>query len=261
MMLRARIASWFRRETPRTPEYRDGLEPIPLRTLVSPLRYDVLVRKAFFELLAAHRELARRDVDAFVAMVEPTSYRVWFDRVFCRRFAPHLLADPHARQLAFRERILRSVRLHETAWQEDFPSQDRITIHTAAEVRAADSGKRVTERFFVGDGCHRLALLLLAGKTALPPGAYRIEVASRFVPLDNTALLLPALALGEAEYARFLSWGYAEHEHHSVASLLREVQVRAPGRLAELHAVLDVDLPLVDRTGGAARAGRTSAER
>jgi hypothetical protein len=261
MTMRARISSWFRREKPRVPEYRDGTEPIPLRTLVSPLRYDVLVRKAFFELLAANRELALHDVDAFVGMVESTSYRVWFDRVFCRRFAPHLLDDPHAHQKAFRRRILRSVRLHETVWRDDVPREDPITIHTALEVCAADSGKRVTERFFIGDGCHRLALLLLAGKTELPRGAYRIEVAPRFVPLDNTVLLLPALDLGEAEYARFLSSRYAEDQHHSVASLLREVQVRAPDRLEELHAVLDVDLPLVGRVRGAARPGKTSAER
>ena len=61
-----------------SPRYRPGSEALVIDELISPLRYDVLVRSQLFELLAAERACFDRSPDAFVDLARQTDYHRWF---------------------------------------------------------------------------------------------------------------------------------------------------------------------------------------
>src|SRR2546427_30672 len=48
--------------------YEPGREPVRIDDLVSPLRYDVLVRERYFAFLREHRALAAEDFQAFAEL-------------------------------------------------------------------------------------------------------------------------------------------------------------------------------------------------
>jgi 2-polyprenyl-3-methyl-5-hydroxy-6-metoxy-1,4-benzoquinol methylase len=222
-------------------QYVDGVQPVDILGLISPLRYDVLVRREFFELLAAEEKLAREDFERFVALAGAGPYREWFERVYCVRFHPELIQNKAERDRAFRERVRRSAALYRSFRDAGFQAQHRITLKSGREILPSDSGKRVAAGLFVGDGCHRLALLLMSGATRLEPGQYRVKVKPRYAPLDNTLLLLPALGLTEKSYAAFVSHAFDERGHDSLAGLEKAVAARAPHRAAELREILSRD--------------------
>jgi hypothetical protein len=221
--------------------YVAGSEPIDIRRLISPLRYDVLVRKGFFDLLESERRLYERDPDGFAGMAARSSYHAWFEKVYCARFDPALLRDERARRAAFRKRVGASASLYFSFEKSGFLPRHRIVLRTGCEILPSDSGKPVSASIFAGDGCHRLALLLKRGCTHLEPEQYVVKVAPRYAPLDNTALLLEALELSASEYAAFISASFSSGRHDRLEALLEEVAARNPRRLGELERVIAAD--------------------
>jgi 2-polyprenyl-3-methyl-5-hydroxy-6-metoxy-1,4-benzoquinol methylase len=225
----------------KTAEVVAGTKPVDILRLISPLRYDVVVRREFFELLAGEEKLAREDFDRFVALAGAGPYREWFERVYCVRFHPELNQKKAERDQAFRERVRRSVELYRSFRATGFQTDHPITLKSGRTILPSDSGKRVEADIFVGDGCHRLALLLMSGVTRLEPGQYRVKIKPRYAPLDNTILLLPALDLAEKRYAAFVSHAFDEIAHDSLAELEKAVAKRAPHRIEALRAILSRD--------------------
>jgi hypothetical protein len=104
-------------------------------------------------------------------------------------------------------------------------------------VQTTDTGAQVSRTVHVGDGGHRLALLLQSGSD-LMPHMYRLD--PRPMPLiDNTAVLLGPLGIGDADYCAFVGAGYGRHGFPDVQALLAAVarDDRASG--AELASVLE----------------------
>ena len=97
----------------------------------------------------------------------------------------------------------------------------------------------VVGRLHVGDGGHRLALLLRRDEV-LRPKEYLVDPRPQKAILDNTAILAPALSLPESTYARFLSPGFTDEVFDTVAALHRNVADVHPERLGELEQLLDV---------------------
>lgn len=240
-VFRSPLSSIWRRI--RRAEYLGGREPVDIMRLVSPLRYDVMVRLAFFEQTAARERLVREDFERFLEEVASGPYRQWFERVYCVRFHPELIGRPGRAADAFRERVRRSVALYDSFRKQGFETRTPITLRSGRTIGPSDSGKRVAADLFVGDGCHRLALLLLSGATHLNPEQYRVKIKPSYTPIDNTLLLLPALGLDERRYAAFVSHAFGTVVHESLAALERDVATRAPERLPELRAILARDLP------------------
>ncbi|HEY1383986.1 MAG TPA: hypothetical protein VGF43_10245 [Dongiaceae bacterium] len=223
--------------------YVDGEAPVDIERLISPLRYDVVVRKRFFDLLQDERALYERDPERFVSIAARSGYYTWFEKVYCRRFEPALLRNDPARRAAFRKRVHASARLYSSFEQHGFIANRRIILRTGCEILPADSGKLVSANIFAGDGCHRLALLLKSGIRTIEPAQYVLKVSPRYSPLDNTALLLNALPLSMPEYAAFLSASYSTGRHESLEELVDAVGTGRPQRLIELKQVIAADLP------------------
>jgi hypothetical protein len=214
---------------------RRGDTPIRVAELISPLRYDVLVRAQFFEFLSGRPagEPAAQVVTA--AWDEP--YAVWFREVAMARFRPWVLSDPEALRASYAERVIASRELLQSFTTNGFDARTPVTLRVSAGVQTTETGARVSRTLHVGDGGHRLALLLLSGSDLLPE-MYRLD--PRPMPLiDNTALLLGPLAVSDADYCAFLQAGYTRRSCPDVQSLLTVVDDEDAVAGAELRSVLE----------------------
>lgn len=224
--------------------YVHGTEAIDIERLISPLRYDVLVRKAFFELLEREWRVHDGDFHRFMEIADQCPYRLWFERVYCPRFNPALLRDTAARKKAYRKRVLASIRLYSSFQEHGFLPGHKIVLRSGRAILPADSGKQVSAKVFPGDGCHRLALLLNEGAKVLQPHQYLVKVGPRYAPLDNTVRLLHALPPSSSEYAAFISAAFTDSRHGCLSDLLEDVKEHAPSRLRELTQVISTDCSL-----------------
>jgi hypothetical protein len=228
-----------------SPRYRPGVEPLVIDELISPLRYDVLVRSQLFEFLAANRPLFEASPEEFVAAVRDTDYHRWYRTVAVHAIGIAEESDEVVEE-AFHRRVLRSVALADSVAARGFVPKPPLTIRASDGAQTA-SGKRLGPRHYPLDGCHRLALLRAMGRRHLEPGEYRVTSASSDL-LDNTARLIPALAIGEAEYETFLASGYLRGWSGGGLDELRAaVASRRPERADEVVSVIAADVRLLRR--------------
>ena len=107
--------------------YRAGTEPLVIDELISPLRYDVLVRSQLFELLAAERARFDANPSAFVDLARQTDYHTWF-----RVVAVHAIGIAGQRdaeiEAAFERRVLRSAALADSVAARGFIPKPPLTV-------------------------------------------------------------------------------------------------------------------------------------
>ncbi len=213
---------------------RRGDRPIRVAELISPLRYDVLVRAQFFEFLAGRPTGESADDLVRAAWDEP--YAVWFREVAMARFRPWVLTDPEALQANYAERVLASRDLLRSFDTRGFDARTPVTLRLTSGVQVSDSGARVSRTVHVGDGGHRLALLLQSGSD-LQPEMYRLD--PRPMPLiDNTARLAGPLGLADAQYCAFVGAGYTQQACPDLETLVAVVEQEDPVAAVELRSVL-----------------------
>lgn len=209
--------------------------------LVSPLRYDIVVRMAFFRFIRAHRELALGDPPAFTELALDHPYAVWFDEVVVPRLGRRV-SSPATRLSAFHRRVCRTVRLDERFARHGFDARHPVSVRYVPGFTTS-AGKTLRERFYPVDGCHRLALLSLQGSPVLPRAFYRI-VAVDGPPPDNTGTLLRRLAVSEREYAAFVARGYGLSAD-DLPGLLATAQSLGPPKATEIARLVAIDAPLL----------------
>lgn len=172
---------------------RDVDEEIDIHSLVFPLRYDILIRKGFFEYYAEHRDMYLEDQATFLQSVKQHPYYEWFCKVLVVRYAPHLQDDPEALQRDFASRVEASTNLYDSMVSHGFDRNSPIIPYTGQLILPADSGRETGTKYFMGDGCHRLACLMSMGYTRLPREYVRVKCFKRLVPLDNSRLLADSI--------------------------------------------------------------------
>lgn len=228
------------------PELGEGIE---IAKLICPLRYDVVVRRNFFSFYDAHRDLYRSDFDAFAELVRQSSYYTWFAASEAIRCRPYLLDDHDRLWTQFVNQIRKAVVLYEGMENCGFDEQAPIVLKTAeqllpptADRLAPPTGKLVSDRYFLADGCHRLAWLMSRGYTVLPAGFFRVKCFREFSPFDSTSLLAPGLPITASEYFAFLSSRYC---HPSIfedrEGFLGYVAKHWPELLDEVLSLIRVD--------------------
>lgn len=225
-----------------SPRYRPGTEALMIDELISPLRYDVLVRSQLFELLAAERACFDRSPSAFVELARQTDYHTWFRVVAVYAIGIAGQADDEI-EAAFERRVLRSAALADSVAAKGFIPKPPLTVRSTGHVVTA-AGKRLGPRHYPLDGCHRLALLRALGRTELRPGEYRVTAGSGPL-LDNTAKLIPALGLADDRYLPFVARGYGVTlaPGDDADALVQAVEGARPERAGELRSVLATDEP------------------
>ena len=236
---------WLR-STARGNPYRieRGAEPVRIGDVVSPLRYDVMIRVRHFALHAERRELFRSDFDAYERLVRREPYFVWFQKARVPTWWPWLLDDPEGFDRAWRERLRLSADLFDSFEANGFDTAYPIELHAARRVSETLTGKRISRAIYSGDGNHRLALLLAAGHENLRPTEYRLKRYRSLVPTDSTGFLLRETGAGWPEYTSFLELGYP-----SAQVTMQDGRVRIDADdaavQAEVKMLVELDLPHV----------------
>lgn len=228
----------------RRPRLAPGVDALDIDRLVSPLRYDVLVREQYLRFLARNLDLYHDDFDAFAALAHDEPYHAWFRAVAIHRICPGTEGEADL-EAEFRARLHKTTRLYEGFCERGFDARYPIILRTAGPLAQTGTGKSVAGRLFPSDGCHRLALLRLTGHRLLPPDWYRVKTERGWQPPDNTGTLITALGLTGPEYFEFLSLGYADAAYRDAGSLLTNLSV--PGEADELRRIIAVDAPLLRR--------------
>ncbi len=234
-----------------------GAAPVDLDDLVSPLRYDIVVRARFLEFLGERLDRAGRDLDGLVDEALSHPYHCWYTTIALARYRPREAADERRRLAAFRRRVRASLELLASFGRRGFDPRFPVSLRTAVPGAATATGKVVPRPLYAGDGCHRLALLLASGHKRLEPGWYRVLRDPLPAPIDNTRALLGPLRVGRDEYHRFLSLAYAGAGAGAQDrtgggrpagrdALLRHVAAHRPDRLRELLQVLEIDEPALN---------------
>ncbi|HET8600732.1 MAG TPA: hypothetical protein VFL99_10430 [Segeticoccus sp.] len=209
---------------------QDGVSDVSIRRLISPLRYDVVVRAQFFDLLESRYGTSRWDVDGIAREATSHPYHVWFTDVAMARFRPWVLTDGDLLASQFAERVRRSMALWTSYRQRGFDTRQPVTLRVTQVDTLTDTGVELPARLHVGDGGHRLAVLLASGRDLLEPAMYRVDPRPFTRLIDNTAILLPSLQLTQEQYARFVAPAFMDRSAASCADVLTELAGRSPGR-------------------------------
>ncbi|MGH9246823.1 MAG: hypothetical protein ACRD29_21430 [Acidimicrobiales bacterium] len=216
-------------------------EPVEIDRLVSPLRYDVLVRQRYFDFLAANLDRYVRDFEGLFAEAMSLPYYRWFATVVVQRFFPGT-SETDARAM-FRDRIHQSTILYRSVTKRGLDPRQPIMLRSGGRQVRTSTGKVLVDRVFAGDGCHRLALVRSMGWRHLPAECCRIRIAHGWSPPDNTHTLIRALGITHVDYITFLSMGYADTIFTNQDELCEHVAANDPDRLKELRRILTIDRP------------------
>ncbi len=232
--LSATAARTVRRAVTWRPKVK-GAATLDIRALISPLRYDVVIRASIFDHIAARP--AEQSLQDYLDSSLEHPYAVWFREIEARRFRPWLLSDEAALRADYRERVSRAVATFASFSQRGFDAAYPVTLRSTRGPQVTDTGLTFQHNLHVGDGGHRLALLMRSGQQLLPE-YYRIDPRPRPV-LDNTSLLLRHLPISEDEYAAFVAPGYVQGPWGSTLDdLERAVGAQAPERLGEFGRIV-----------------------
>lgn len=227
------MARSFRRAATWRPK-RAGDQVIDIAQLISPLRFDVLVRAQFFDFL--QRRPDGEPDDALVRAAQGEPYAVWFRDVAMARFRPWVLKDPEVMAQSFAERVLSARALLRSFQTRGYDPSSPVTLRLTAPGTTSDTGVPIRRTVHVGDGGHRLAMLLQAG-LPLQPHMYRLD--PRPMPLiDNTAVLLERLDVSDEDYLAFVARGYTPEPVPDLPTLRTVVARHGPAAVTELDRVL-----------------------
>ena len=215
--------------------------PVSIDTLVSPLRYDILVRLDFFRMLERDWQLFQRGFEGFKTNARKHPYGIWFRDVVAGSVHPEYGESEERFDREFARRLRRSADLLTSFRSRGLDRRHPVRLRSGDEILPTASGKRVDATLFAGNGCHRLALLLLAGRDTLEAGEYVVHRVPRFQPRDNTGILLRNLELTPEAYYRFLSRGFAARPFSTREDLRAHVSERSPVRAALLDRILALD--------------------
>lgn len=174
---------------------------IPIDALIFPLRYDVEVRQAFLDFYRENAALHESNLTQFCIEAKRQSlYFFQFEQVKYGRPGRKALDDV---SIAFEQAVQGFIKLYHSiitdGWDERFP----IGISAPRFVQSTLQGKKVPNRYFVGDGCHRLAILRSQGQEMLQPHQFRLHRPLFFQPRDNTYIYTSRDAITFQEYLSF----------------------------------------------------------
>ncbi len=248
----ARLARRFRRRSQLG--QTTGAEDIILDELVSPVRYDVVIRQEFFAFLDANIDLLEEFGDLVLeARREP--YFIWYRDVMIGD-RPKLLKGQTVEE-AFADQVERVLAIRARFNPAD-EGWGNLLLRRVPAGTKTNTGKVIGPRFVPVDGCHRIALLRHHGRKILPAGTYQL-VADKQAVRDNTGILIPKLRLTEQDYLAYLAVGFDVDSPRSLDELVADVTEAHPERESELQSVLSFDLPLLLHRFGQASGERSKA--
>lgn len=166
-------------------------EDIEIASLVYPLRYDIVIRKDFFNFYKTNRDAYNDNFQAFFDEAREHVYYQWFRNVLVPRFKPELSGNTEAIDIVYLDRVQKSAALFDAIEKSGFDARHPILPYTGETILPTSTGVRTEAKYFMGDGCHRLAYLMSTGHKRVPANHVRVKCYRELTPLDNTSLIAP----------------------------------------------------------------------
>jgi len=222
-------------------------DDLDITELVSPLRYDIVIRKDFISLYLSNQDLYHSDFDSFLELAIQHPYYVCFQKM-----KPQLLGAETVLRRKFADRIRSFIGLYSTMVEFGFDKTMPIVPKTGLRILPTKEGKKISGKFFMGDGCHRLACLMALGYDTLPIDYIRVQCFQTLTPRDGTVELVHSVPIDPKKYFAFLASRYSapycfergeefvEYIKREKPNLLDEVLSAIRGdRMMALHNILN----------------------
>lgn len=174
------------------------LEPeLAIWPIIHPLRYDVLIRKSFMDFYEANRDLYSNDFISFMSLAKQHVYYDWFTNVLVVRYLPQFIGKEKILAKRFEDRVIATAKLYDSISNRGFDNRSPIILYTGKSILPAESGRQTGAKYYMGDGCHRLACLMSMGYQSLPKKYVKVKCFKRLIPLDNTHMLQSSIPLDQ----------------------------------------------------------------
>ncbi|MCB1985471.1 MAG: hypothetical protein H6936_13110 [Burkholderiales bacterium] len=164
-------------------------DDIDIDSMVYPYRYDILIRKQFLEMYGKNRARYAENFDALMEDACNSDYYTWFTVIVVPRYNPELQNDQIKLMEAFAERVRASAELYDKVKAYGFNKTYPINPYTAEIIEQPENGSVMPAKFFMGDGCHRLACLMSMGYKKIPKEFVRVRSYGKYQPYNNTSIL------------------------------------------------------------------------
>ncbi len=235
-------------------------EELRLDHLISPLRYDVLVRAELFSLVRDNRDLIATNVDDFVTLAKQSSYYVWYCDIAAQVIGIDV-DNQAAVDEGFALRVRKSLDLLDRYEKNGgFDARFPVTVRPISDDETPSGKHFIGSRFVPVDGCHRLALLHLDGRESLQPSEYRLMPSTAPI-VDNTPALVDALHLSSADYYRFIGSGFLDQPVRSRDQLLAGADAAGESVRSDVDVVLAIDEGYARAANNADTGHRSSTTR
>lgn len=165
--------------------------------IIYPLRYDVLIRKSFFEFYNANRDRYLNDFKGFMSLARQHVYYDWFIKVLVVRYSPQFIGNENSLGKEYERRVVATATLYDSISNRGFDERSPIILYTGKTILPAESGRKTDAKYYMGDGCHRLACLMSMGYQSLPKNYVRVKCFKKLIPLDNTHMLLSSISVDQ----------------------------------------------------------------
>jgi hypothetical protein len=169
---------------------RDELEnDLDIKQLVYPLRYDVVVRRDFIRFCEKRWQLYEADFESFFLKAMAQPYYTWFYHVYVPRMCAKFIGDSVAINDEYAKRVKATVELYRLISSQGFNPAFPIMPNTGENILKTASGRATGAKYYMADGCHRLACLMVLGYKSIPKEYVRVRCYKTLTPLDNTSIL------------------------------------------------------------------------
>jgi hypothetical protein len=176
----------------------EELDPeLTIWQIIHPLRYDVLIRKSFVDFYKTNRDLYSNDFDSFILLAKKHVYYDWFTNVLVVRYLSRHIGNEKMLAKQFEKRIIATANLYDSVSNHGFDIRTPIILYTGKTILPTESGRQTGAKYYMGDGCHRLACLMSLGYRSIPKQYVKVKCFKRLVPLDNTRMLQSSIPIDQ----------------------------------------------------------------
>lgn len=156
-------------------------------TLVYPFRYDVIMRQEFLGFYDKNKELYRKNKDSFFNLAEKEPYFRFFIGISAaHNWVKRKYGENLPQEELFRIRAEKFIELYESILKNGFTFKEKIPLKCPWKIKSPEASGR---KFFLGDGCHRLAALRYIFGKQLSRKYFRRYFLYEYTLRNNTLML------------------------------------------------------------------------
>ena len=182
--------------------------PIEIRSLYTPLRFDLEIRLNFIRWYEKNKKLFKNNQKDFFKQAKQHLY--FFQHTIIKVSNRNKNWNSRKQENSYKKKVIQFIKLYESIKNSGYKINYPINLYSSSKILPTESGKIVTRKYYIGDGWHRFASLIALNKPLLLK-YFKIHKVDSYLPRDNTYLYIKEEKLGINTYIRFLSKFYNQN--------------------------------------------------